>query len=125
MKIKMDEKELIIKYRSKKVYKDIYDKVCENSMGINLNEIHIKYEIKNKNNTIRLFGDKFIDYNYNNCKIVWNYKIYNLKSHLALKKINKNKNTIEIKLKGIKSIIFAQEMFLSCSSLESLPDISK
>ena len=41
MKIKMDDKELIIKYKSKKVHKDIYDKICENTMGINLNEIHI------------------------------------------------------------------------------------
>ena len=125
MKINVEDKELIIKYRSKKVYKDIYDKICENTMGINLNEIHIKYKIKKEYNKIRIFGDTFIHYNYNNCKIVWNSKIYNLVSHLNLKKININNNMIEIKLRGIKSIIYAQEMFFNCLSLKSLPDISK
>ena len=125
MKIKVENKELIIKYRCKKVDKDIYDKICENTMGINLNEIHIKYKLKEEDDKIRIFGDIFQFNNYNICKIVWNYKICNLKSHLALKNINKNKKLIGIKLRGIKSIIFAQEMFAGCSSLKSLPDISK
>ena len=126
MKIKMDDKELIIKYKSKKVYKDIYDKICENTMGINLNEIHIKYKIKKEDNKIRIFGNKFIHMNYNNCKILWNYKIYNLISHLDLKHTKtKFVSEIKIKLKGIKRIKIAKEMFSNCSSLKSLPDISK
>ena len=84
MKKKVEDKELIIKYRSKKVQKDIYDKICENTIVINLNEIHIKYEIKKGDNIIRIFGDNFIYYNYNNCKIILNYKIYNLVTHLEL-----------------------------------------
>ena len=36
-----------------------------------------------------------------------------------------NKKIIEIKLRGIKNIIFANEMLFECSSLKSLPDISK
>ena len=123
MKIKIEDKELIIKYRNKKRFSEIYDKICENTMSINLNEIHIKYKIKREDNKIRIFGDKFIYHNYNNCKIVWNNKKYNLISHLELK--NKNKNWIEIKLKGIKSIKLAEEIFKNCLSLKSLPDISK
>ena len=75
MKIKIEDKELIIKYRNKKRFSEIYDKICENTMSINLNEIHIKYKIKREDNKIRIFGDKFIYHNYNNCKIVWNHKI--------------------------------------------------
>ena len=72
MKIKLEDKELIIKYRNKKGFSEIYDKVCENTIGININEIHIKYKIKREDNKIRIFGDKSIYHNYYNCKIVWN-----------------------------------------------------
>ena len=66
MKINVENRELIIKYRKNKYQKDIYDRICENTMGINLNEIHIKYEIKKEDNKLRIFGDTFIKYNYNN-----------------------------------------------------------
>ena len=125
MKFKIEDRELLIKSRKKKGLKDIYDKISENTMGINLNEIHIKYEIKKEDNQIRIFGDKFVYYNYKHCKIIFMDKIYNLKSHLVLKKIKGNKKIIEIKLRGIKNILIAIEMFYKCSSLKSLPDISK
>ena len=60
MKIKFEEKELIIKYKKKNILKEIYDKIFEDTMGMNLNEIHIKYEIKNEYNKLRIFGDTFI-----------------------------------------------------------------
>ena len=40
MKIKIEDKELIIKYRQKQFLNDIYDNICENTLGMNLNEIH-------------------------------------------------------------------------------------
>ena len=43
MKINVEDRELIIKFMKNKYKKDIYDRICENTMGINLNEIHIKY----------------------------------------------------------------------------------
>ena len=43
-----EERELIIKNRKNKRLKNIYEKLCENTMGMNLNEIHIKYELKIK-----------------------------------------------------------------------------
>ena len=67
MKIYIEDREILIKSRKKKHLKDIYDKICENTMGINLNEIHIKYEIKKEDNKIRLFSDEFIKINYNIC----------------------------------------------------------
>ena len=115
MKIIIEDKELIIKYRQKKDLKDIYDNICENSLGMNLNEIHIKYEIKEEDKKIKVFGNNFLDNNYN-CKIVFNRRIYNISTHLDLIKMNKNKKLIEIKLKGIKSIIVANGMFNECSS---------
>ena len=125
MKFKIEDRELLIKSRKKKGLKDIYDKISENTMGINLNEIHIKYEIKKEDNQIRIFGDKFVYYNNEHCKIIFMDKIYNLRSHLVLKKIKRNKKIFEIKLRGIKNILFAKEMFYECVSLKSLPDISK
>ena len=125
MKIKMEDRELIIKYKSKKFHKGIYEIICEDTMGLNLNDIHIKYEIKKEDNKIKIFGDEFIKNNYNICKIILNNKIYNLISHINLKKKKNKKRFIEIKLRGIKSIKFSQEMFYECSSLKSISDISK
>ena len=101
MKINVEDRELIIKYRKNKYQKDIYDRICENTMGINLNEIHIKYKIKKEDKKIRIFGDGFIKYNYKNCKIILNGKVYNLVSHLDIKKMKINKKLIEIKLINI------------------------
>ena len=94
-------------------------------MGINLNEIHIKYEIKKEDKKIRILGYTFIKNNYNNCKIILNGKVYDLVSDLDIKKMKINKKIIEIKLRGIKNIKFANKMLFKCSSLKSLPDISK
>ena len=48
MKLKIENRELILKYRKKINLYEIKDKICENTMGMNLNEIHIKYEIKKR-----------------------------------------------------------------------------
>ena len=120
-----EERELIIKNRKNKRLKNIYEKLCENTMGMNLNEIHIKYEIKNKDEKIRIFGNKFVNNNYNNCKIILNGKKYNLISHLDIKDRIINGKLLVIKLRGIKSIKNAGDLFSECSSLKSIPDISK
>ena len=113
MKINVEDRELIIKYRKTKYQKDIYDRICENTMGINLNEIHIKYEIKKEDNKLRILGDTFIKNNYNNCKIILNEKVYDLVSHLDIKKMKINKKIIEVKLRGIKNIIFGKKCYLN------------
>ena len=77
MKMKIENRELLIKYKKKKP-KDIYDIICEYTMGMNLNEIKINYLIKKEDSKIRIFGDNFVYYNKNNCKIVYKNKIYNL-----------------------------------------------
>ena len=60
MKIKIEEREIIIKYRKNQTVEDLYDKICENTIGMNLDEIHIKYQIKKEDDKIRIFGDKFV-----------------------------------------------------------------
>ena len=50
MKIKYEERELTIKYKKIRYIKNLHDKICENTMGINLNEIHIKYKRNKKEN---------------------------------------------------------------------------
>ena len=64
MKIKIGYRKLIIKYSNNSII-NIYDRICENSMGINLNEIRMKYEIKKEDKKLRIFGDEFIKNNIN------------------------------------------------------------
>ena len=123
MKIKYEDRELMLKCRKYQIFKDLNDKIIENTMGINLNEIHIKYEMKKEDNQLRVFGENFIKNNDDNCKIILNGIPYKLQSQLNIKKTTKK--LIEIKLRGIKTIIYAKEMFYKCSSLKSLPDIPK
>ena len=124
MKIKIKERELIIKYRGKKYLEDINDKICENTLGMNLNEIIIKYKIEKEDKRIRIFGDNFVNNNYNNCKIILNGKKYNLISHLDIKDKIINEKLMAIKLRGIKKIKKLVDLFAKCSSLKSLSDIS-
>ena len=94
----------------------------------NVDEITIQYKIKNIKNTksIRIFGDEFVKNNKEKCKIIINEKEIKLCSHININinQINSNK-IYEIKLIGINNIINMSYMFYKCSSLLSLPYISK
>ena len=48
--------------------------------------IHQKYKIEKEDKRIRIFGDNFVNNNYNNCKIIINGKVIDLISHLEVKK---------------------------------------
>ena len=91
MKINIESRELIIKSRRNQNIQNMHYKICEKTMGRNLNEIHIKYRIKENNNKYRIFGMNFVEKNYNNCKIILNGKIYNLVSDLKIKNFKKKK----------------------------------
>ena len=86
-----------------------------------ISEINIIYDIKGKNN-ICLFGYEFVK-NNKKCRMIIDNKEYFLSTKYNVKKNNDNK--LKIKLKGIDSITNMSCMFLECSSLLSLPDISK
>ena len=87
------------------------------------NAISIVYTINKKVNDMRIFGEEFVKNNINNCSMVIDnteYKIYE-----KLKTNNYDKDIINVKLKGINRITNMSYMFSWCSSLSSLPDISK
>jgi len=115
------ELENIINLNSVKTkFNDIFDIYC----NMNINEIKIIYKI-NDNGKIQLFGEKFVERNKNNCKIIINGKEEELKKYKLFPLFNKKIDNLEIKLKGIMNITNMSDMFYECSSLLSLPDISK
>ena len=80
----------------------------------------IKYKI-NKSKEIRLFGDKFVEDNKKNCKIIFDKKEEDL---VSWKEIDDTKNEfLEITIKGLKNITNINNIFNGCSTLVSLPDI--
>ena len=109
---------------------DIYNKIYSNN-----NKIKIIYKINNDEedndeedndkNQIKIFGEKFVENNKNNCTIKYEDKEYELMENFELKNINNPKDNIEIILQGINNITNMSYMFSKCSSLISLPDISE
>ena len=87
-----------------------------------IKEINIVYNINNKKR-IRLFGDKFVRNSKKICKMIIDNNKYELTEEYDVKDYKKNK--LKIKLKGINNITNMSYMFCKCSSLISLPDISK
>ena len=86
--------------------------------------IIIKYKLRNGKENIKVFGHEFSKKYKNICKIIYENKIYELTEFFKFKNTKEN-NIIEIKLKGINNINDTSNMFDCCSSLISLPDISK
>jgi len=84
-------------------------------------EINIIYNINNEN--IRIFGYEFVKNNRKNCKMIIHNKEYEINEYYNIKNYSNNK--IRVKLKGIHIISNMSNMFFGCSSLISLPDISK
>ena len=109
-------------FKEKKAFNSSFKEFNESK----LNEITIIYNIKNKF-AIRLFGKKFVQNNFYNCKIIINNKEQNICEYY---KINKNidKNILKIKLKEIKSItdfshMFGDDMNKGCRELISIQGI--
>ena len=117
----LKELENIINLNSvKSKFNNIFDIYC----NMNINEINIIYN-NIDNDEIKLFGLDFVERNKNNCKIIINGKEEELKEYKTFSLFSKKINKLEIKLKGIMNITNMSCMFKECSSLSSLPDISK
>ena len=93
-------------------------------------EIKIIYEINNKDKeeeeeeqNINIFGAEFVKNNKNKCKMIIDNKEYEISEKYNIKYYNDN--ILEIKLKLIENVTDMSCMFNGCSSLSSLPDISK
>ena len=98
--------------------------VLESTMTNSLNEIKIKYKI-NKSKEIRLFGDRFVENNKENCKIIIDNNEKEIFSWLDIDKNDINREFIEITLKRIKNITNISHIFNGCSTLDSLTGISE
>ena len=90
----------------------------------NIDEITIIYKI-DKNNNVKVFGEKFVKKNKKYCKIIYDGKIYDLNEYINIDNIKYNKDIITIKLKGISKITDMSYMFCYCTSLLEVPDIDK
>ena len=88
-----------------------------------VSEINIIYGIKKDDKYIKIFGNIFVENNKNKCKMMIDNKEYEITEKYCVN--NKNHNKLYIKLKGINNVINMSNMFKECSSLLSLPDISK
>ena len=88
-----------------------------------VDEITIVYKVDKNENIIKIFGSDFVKNNQDNCKIIYNSKEYDLQEEFEIK--DKNKENLEIKLKGILNITNMKSIFSGCTSLILLPDFSK
>jgi len=119
------EKELenIIKSDIKTKFNSIFDIYTK----MNFDEINIIYKVKEDDNEIKMFDSDFVERNKNKCKIICD----GIEEELKEKKeiytswFGTRIDKLEIKLKGILNITDMHDMFSGCSSLKSLPDISK
>jgi len=99
-------------------------KECFNYIEKKFNDsIIIYYKIRKNDAKIKIFGQKFVKNNENNCHIIYKNKKYELMEFLELEKLEKLK-ILEIKLIGISKIKDASYMFYECESLISLPNIN-
>ena len=111
-------------YNNVKIAKLVIDNFNKNVIN---NKIMIIYKINIEETNLKVLGKEFIKNNKGNCKFVINKKEYDICEYIEYDKynINKNDHVLAITLKGINTIINAKDMFYGCSSLLSLPDISK
>jgi len=86
-------------------------------------EIILEYKIDNKEEKLRIFGDKFVENNKENCVLNVKDKEYDLSSYFDLDKFSGEDEFI-IKLK-IKNIITNPSfMFKGCSSLKNIRNLT-
>ena len=83
------------------------------------NKITILYKINNPNDNIRLFGEKFIEKNKKNCKMVIDFVEMDL---LEFYKPKKQKDILTVCVELKRNISDLSYMFCGCSSLISIPD---
>ena len=84
----------------------------------------IIYNINKNEDEIKLFGDKFVGNNKDNCFLLIEGKKENLRSYWCLNKNQKEKSFFEVKLIEIRTITNMSYMFSWCNSLNNLLDLS-
>ena len=95
------------------------------------NNDEIIYKIDRYEYKVKIFGKSFVDNNNDKIEIVYKNKAHKLREYLYLEVEKEEEDNsldyrlIKIKLKGINNVTNMNSMFSGCSSLISLPDISK
>ena len=131
-----NEDELLFLLNGQKVDKDLtFEEVSKGDYQIKIlvydiddnqsdnNEMKINYQIESqKGSYIRIFGDKFVENNKNNCKIIYKEETRDICTHLDLED-EKDADTFDIKLIGVNNITNFSYMFYECENLLLLLDI--
>ena len=86
----------------------------------NRNKITVLYKISKPNENIRLFGEKFIENNKNNCKMVIDLVLMDIQEFIKPKTKD---NVMKVNLELKRNISDLSYMFCGCSTLISIPDI--
>ena len=92
------------------------------------NYVTIKYRkcnVPGLPGTMRIFGDKFVEENYDKCYLILNNKEMRLTSRISYVKQNEADDLLEIKLIETKKITSLNSMFGGCKTLYSLDDFSE
>ena len=95
----------------------------ENNESIDL--IYKPVEKKSNEKKVRIFGEDFVRYNKDKCKIRYKDEEYDLKEYFNDIDINyNNKDMIKFKLTGVNRIKDMSWMFYKCDLIKSLDIIS-
>ena len=90
-----------------------------------LNQMTLIYSIDYNKDSIRIFGKDFVENNKNNCYLIKDGKQKELCEWLNIKKVSIENDKLEIKLIEYKNVTDIHSIFYYCTSLVSVPDISK
>ena len=99
-----------------------YNNILNIYKKMNHDEINLIYNIKGLKE-LYLFGANFVSKNKNNLKIIIDGKEQDIIYKYNIE--NNNKDTLEIKLKGITNVTYMNNMFQLCNSLSPLSDLTK
>ena len=89
-----------------------------------LNQITIKYGINEKDNKIRIFGEKFVNNNKDKCKLTIYDNEYELCEYINKDIIPEKSDILEIKLTETLQVTNLSDMFSYCDTLLPISDFS-
>ena len=107
--------------------KDKFNDIFNIYSKMNIDEISINYVIKEYlQKQVKIFSKEFVEKNKKNCKIIIEGKEQDLKEiHTFGFFFGTDKDSLNIKLKGITNITNMNNMFNECESLLGVPDIHR
>ena len=80
----------------------------------------IKYKINENDKKIKIFGQKFVVNNWDNCRIIYKDQECKLCEYIELENLKNRDKILEIKLKVVRELKDISYMFADCESLISV-----